>query len=298
MGSCKGCLEVYPGLPDGVLCSKCKKLVKGLTKVEVEALQVFNSLIDILTSSNVCVPKCQPLCRHCGAHSLFLPGRYCGRCSARGHGEERDEDPSTATHVGQHAQAFSSSASEHCLNQPKSQPKQKLNPNLLKAATVNTQKAHLKNLTKAQTIHVELSLMLLDEKGKNHKCQLAPFLDTFDVNDPIDAALLTLSEKLKTSFLQSPYSCQFPDADFDFSFASCMLNSLSGRKSLSINKKAISFKANLESLYTHLVNSGYLSNMNKDACRLCLQIVVPISWDTDDHDLSSKALRNNAKAQT
>jgi len=49
------------------------------------------------------------------------------------------------------------------------------------------------------------------------KCQLAPFPDTFDANDPVDTALLELSEKLKTNFLQSAYSHQFPDADYDFS---------------------------------------------------------------------------------
>ena len=76
---------------------------------------------------------------------------------------------SVVTHIGHRAQAFSSSASEHRLNQPKSQQKQKQNPNLIKAATFNTKKARLKNLTKAQTVHVELSLMLLDERGKNHK---------------------------------------------------------------------------------------------------------------------------------
>ena len=48
MGSCDGCLEVYPGLADGENCSKCKKLAKGLTKVDKEVLQVFNSSIFIL----------------------------------------------------------------------------------------------------------------------------------------------------------------------------------------------------------------------------------------------------------
>lgn len=73
-----------------------------------------------------------------------------------------------ATYVGRHAEIWSKTVSEHHLGQPNS----KQNRNLAKAIAVNEKKARIKKLTKGQTFQVELSLMLVDMKGKHHKVGL------------------------------------------------------------------------------------------------------------------------------
>ncbi|KAJ3930484.1 MAG: hypothetical protein NXY57DRAFT_962656 [Lentinula lateritia] len=149
MPSCPGCLEVFTGITDGENCAKCRKLTKGLTKIEMENIQS------------------QPACHHCSAHSPFLAGKYCGKCLRLGLDQEEDDDAtrSVATYVGRHAEIWSKTVSEHHLGQPNS----KQNRNLAKAIAVNEKKARIKKLTKGQTFQVELSLMLVDMKGKHHK---------------------------------------------------------------------------------------------------------------------------------
>lgn len=108
---------------------------------------------------------------------------------------------------------------------------------------------------------------------------------------------MDLAEKLETNFLQSPYSGAFPNTTYDFSLyvlspstilclaigfllcsASCMLNSISGKKLYSIDKAKFSFQGNLESLFTVLVSGGHLSKADHEGRKLCLQIVVPMTY--------------------
>ncbi|KAF9060795.1 hypothetical protein BDP27DRAFT_1370225 [Rhodocollybia butyracea] len=167
---------------------------------------------------------------------------------------------------------------------------------LLMAAKVNEKKARLKEVHQGQLFTVELSMMLIDENAKHHKCQLSPFPDMFAATDPIEAALVQLVKKVETSFLQSQYSHQFPGASYDFSFSSCMLQALSGRKTYSIDKGTFDFKGSLESLFLKLRSSGYLSKTDQDTRKICLQIIVPFSLDSfDDDDPSSTASKPQRK---
>ncbi|KAJ3891845.1 hypothetical protein GG344DRAFT_76565 [Lentinula edodes] len=180
MPSCAGCLEEFTGLAEGESCAKCRKLAKGLTRIEREQIQS------------------QPACHHCSAHSPFLVGDYCGKCSRLGLNQE--DMRSVTEDIAKRADTWSKTASEHRLGQPNS----KQNQNLAKAAALNDRKARLKKITKGLTFQVELSLMFIDSKGKDQKCQLPPFTDTYAATDPIEAALVDLAEKLETNFLQSP----------------------------------------------------------------------------------------------
>ncbi|KAJ3783265.1 hypothetical protein GGU10DRAFT_334890, partial [Lentinula aff. detonsa] len=182
-------------------------------------------------------------------------------------------------HINASADAHSKTASEHRVNQPHS----KQNQNLAKAAAINEKKVRIKLMHKGQVIHVELSMMLIDGRGKHYKCLLAPFPDVYPATDPIEAVLVELAQKLETNFLQSAYCLQFDNATYDFTFSSCMLNSIHGKKLYSIDKTGLAFKGNLDSLFTKLVNGGHLSKADQDARKLCLQLVVPFTIDEQEH---------------
>ncbi|KAJ3871012.1 hypothetical protein F5051DRAFT_446772 [Lentinula edodes] len=253
MPSCAGCLEEFTGLTEGESCAKCRKLAKGLTRIEREQIQCVTTV----------------------AHTPhFL----------------QEDTRSVTENIAKRADTWSKTASEHHLGQPNS----KQNQNLAKAAALNDRKARLKKTTKGSTFQVELSLMFIDSKGKHQKCQLPPFTDMYAATDPIEATLVDLAEKLETNFLQSPYSGAFPNATYDFSLASCMLNSISGKKSYSIDKAKFSFQGNLESLFTVLVSGGHLSKADHEGRKLCLQIVVPVTY-ADDNYIEPRASRMTSK---
>ncbi|KAJ3978650.1 hypothetical protein F5890DRAFT_1479180 [Lentinula detonsa] len=182
-------------------------------------------------------------------------------------------------HINTSADAHSKTASEHRVNQPHS----KQNQNLAKAAAINEKKARIKLMHKGQVIHVELSMMLIDGRGKHYKCLLAPFPDVYPATDPIEAVLVELAQKLETNFLQSAYCLQFDNTTYDFTFSSCMLNSIHGKKLYSIDKTGLAFKGNLDSLFTKLVSGGHLSKADQDARKLCLQLIVPFTIDEQEH---------------